>query len=256
MISRKSWESFRKISVIGKVLSFYTFYFVFQSKHYQVVAHIKPKRVELLTLWFLLVNLIAIPALTVVAVFFTEDTLAKVFFSALASGFFLVAGLQAWAWNFRNEIPCLVSKFAKFQRHLCKDLNYSLIPFRNCVNVINAGKVHRVPLQCEKDGYESILDIINRSFLYLDLGLIPGVLFYTFFTENEITAAAFRCFSVILSYFGLSGEVNLILTNLGMFCCIVLGCAGVINGNFNIQLFVNFAIFYTNSTRLWMRTLR
>jgi len=64
--------------MIGEALGIYPFYFVCYNNHYQVVAHTKPKRVKLFTLWFLLVNLSAIPVLTVLAVFFIEDVLAKV----------------------------------------------------------------------------------------------------------------------------------------------------------------------------------
>jgi len=121
--------------------------------------------------------------------------------------------------------------------------------------LFHAGKAARIPMKSEKDGYERILTLINISYIVACVALIPSLLIFFSFVRNSLTTPVFCVFdklALLLGFTDASKEIP--STFLKVLWFFLVGTANI-NGALNMNLFVNFAVIYTNSTKLWMTKL-
>lgn len=109
-----------------------------------------------------------------------------------------------------------------------------------------------------KDGYEGVIKTIALTYNFVNRAVIPAVLGFGYFTDNSLTRTAFATmygvFRVLSRPFGISLPLFVQSGAIGVMT--LFGCIAAINGNFCVQLFVDFALLYTLFTKESVERLR
>jgi len=121
--------------------------------------------------------------------------------------------------------------------------------------LFHTGKAARIPIKSEKDGYGRILTIMNICFILGYVGMMPILLIYFPFVRDSITTPMFCVFDKLVLLLGFTDASKEIPSTILKVLWLFLLSTSCINAGLNVSLFVNFAVIYANSTKLWMTKL-
>jgi len=110
-------------------------------------------------------------------------------------------------------------------------------------------------MKSENDGYGRILTLINISFILGYAALIPILVMFFTFSRNSLTTPLFCVFDKLVLLLGFTDASKEIPSSFLKVLWLFLVGTAVITGGLNMNLYVNFAVIYTNSTKLWMTKL-